>query len=391
MVQRSTAREAVTISRDELYQRVWNKPMSRLAAEFGISGNGLAKICDRLEVPYPSRGYWARKEAGQEVVQYRLPPRKDGIPDMVTITPTLSPRAIEPAVQEAIQSAREKAGDIAVPEALRRPHAIIAQWLDDRKERKRRARADRSPFSPAVPDWTESEHRQHRILDAIFRAVEKHGYAVRSERPEQFFFEYKTEKIECRLREKNRQVKRPKTAEEKRWSSYGDKDWTKVLEPTGNLVFTIEGWFRSEDAIRKEWLETETKRLESFVPEIVANILLAGPSLVKLREEREEQQRRYQEAERQRQIEHAKRKKDRNQWRAFVEQAELHDSAAKVRTLLGVLEASAGDAGLTIGDRSLADWLAWAKEHLAKYDPARRGRESIFDEISKVTDWTYRD
>lgn len=31
--------------------------MSKLAAEFGVSGNGLAKICDRLKVPYPGRGY----------------------------------------------------------------------------------------------------------------------------------------------------------------------------------------------------------------------------------------------------------------------------------------------------------------------------------------------
>lgn len=33
--------------------------MSRLAEEFGISGNGLAKICDRLDVTYLPRGYWA--------------------------------------------------------------------------------------------------------------------------------------------------------------------------------------------------------------------------------------------------------------------------------------------------------------------------------------------
>jgi hypothetical protein len=29
--------------------------MIRLAEEFGITGNGLAKVCDRLDVPYPLR------------------------------------------------------------------------------------------------------------------------------------------------------------------------------------------------------------------------------------------------------------------------------------------------------------------------------------------------
>lgn len=63
--------------------------MSRLALEFGISGNGLAKICDRLNVPYPPRGYWARKEAGQKVVTFRLPECGESTPAEVTISPTL--------------------------------------------------------------------------------------------------------------------------------------------------------------------------------------------------------------------------------------------------------------------------------------------------------------
>lgn len=51
---------ARTLTRAELYERVWRTPMSRLAVEFGITGNGLAKICSRLNVPlnvpYPPRG-----------------------------------------------------------------------------------------------------------------------------------------------------------------------------------------------------------------------------------------------------------------------------------------------------------------------------------------------
>jgi hypothetical protein len=38
-------RKARRVTRDDLYAMVWRLPMSRLATEFGISGNGLAKIC----------------------------------------------------------------------------------------------------------------------------------------------------------------------------------------------------------------------------------------------------------------------------------------------------------------------------------------------------------
>jgi hypothetical protein len=50
------AKGPATVSRDELYQLVWETPMMHLGGRYGLSGNGLKKICDRLEVPYPPRG-----------------------------------------------------------------------------------------------------------------------------------------------------------------------------------------------------------------------------------------------------------------------------------------------------------------------------------------------
>jgi hypothetical protein len=54
-------------SREELYQKVWDRPVQKVAKEFGISDVGLAKVCRKLFVPLPGRGYWARKAAGQKV------------------------------------------------------------------------------------------------------------------------------------------------------------------------------------------------------------------------------------------------------------------------------------------------------------------------------------
>lgn len=107
--------------------------MSKLAAEFGISGNGLAKICDRLKVPYPGRGYWARKEAGQKVVQYRLPEAEEGTPLDVTISPTPPPPAppkLPKVAEERIEAARSSSSEIVVPDKLERPHQVIAGWID---------------------------------------------------------------------------------------------------------------------------------------------------------------------------------------------------------------------------------------------------------------------
>jgi AcrR family transcriptional regulator len=49
-----------TLSRQALYELVWIKPMTEVAADLGLSPNGLAKICDRLLIPYAGRGHWSK-------------------------------------------------------------------------------------------------------------------------------------------------------------------------------------------------------------------------------------------------------------------------------------------------------------------------------------------
>jgi hypothetical protein len=49
-------RQPVVLSRNELYSQIWTTPMIRLAAQYGITGTGLANICARLKVPCPPRG-----------------------------------------------------------------------------------------------------------------------------------------------------------------------------------------------------------------------------------------------------------------------------------------------------------------------------------------------
>jgi AcrR family transcriptional regulator len=52
---------------------VWRRPLVDLAPEFGLSANGLAKICDRLLIPHPPRGFWTRS-ADRPFAHPPLPP-----------------------------------------------------------------------------------------------------------------------------------------------------------------------------------------------------------------------------------------------------------------------------------------------------------------------------
>jgi len=60
-------------SREELFALVWERPAREIARELGISDVALGKLCRKLQVPKPPRGYWAKIAAGRKP---RQPPLK---------------------------------------------------------------------------------------------------------------------------------------------------------------------------------------------------------------------------------------------------------------------------------------------------------------------------
>lgn len=53
------------LSREELFALVWEKPTRDVAKALGVSDVAISKLCTRLQVPKPPRGYWARVQSGQ--------------------------------------------------------------------------------------------------------------------------------------------------------------------------------------------------------------------------------------------------------------------------------------------------------------------------------------
>lgn len=40
----------MVVTRDQLHQLVWSKPMTKVAEQFGVSGSYLARVCESLRV-----------------------------------------------------------------------------------------------------------------------------------------------------------------------------------------------------------------------------------------------------------------------------------------------------------------------------------------------------
>jgi hypothetical protein len=387
-------RSPVTVSREELYKQVWETPMSGLARTYGISRSGLAKVCSRLKVPYPPRGYWAKKAAGKKVIQYRLPEREEGTPKSATITPTpppAPPPEVPPEVQRQVDAAKSRAGSVLVPVRLAQPHPVIAGWLREREEERERARRKRDPWlrNRAPTDWTASERRRHRILDALFKSAERQG--IRVKQPDRFtvYLEASGERVDFKLREKQKQVRVQKSPDEMKRLLPGEKTWRQELQPSGLLAFSIETYLAGLP--RRTWNDTTDQPLEEQVGDILAGLLLAGPMLVQQRREREEAEQRRREEERRR-YEAAERKRlDDNRWRRFVELAARWRQTDEARRFLTALEQHPDAARSLANGDSVSDWLAWAQVRLVAFDPLVAGPTGVFEDLLKITSWTYRE
>jgi len=75
------------LTRRDLYERVWREPLSRVASELGLSATGLIKLCDRVGIPYPTRGHWAKARAGRAPDTPPLPAAPPGVSESVRVTP----------------------------------------------------------------------------------------------------------------------------------------------------------------------------------------------------------------------------------------------------------------------------------------------------------------
>jgi len=68
----------MSVSREKLYEEVWAEPMLKVAARYDVSSSFLARVCRRMNVPCPPRGYWARKSAGLTSKAAPLPDPEPG-------------------------------------------------------------------------------------------------------------------------------------------------------------------------------------------------------------------------------------------------------------------------------------------------------------------------
>ena len=299
----------ITLTRAELYERVWTTPMRTLAKEFGLSDVGLAKVCRRHNIPTPGLGHWRLVETGHPSKRRPLPMIQAIGTENITIIsreprsyeiPRKSDRVPGPKIQ--VTSDRE----ITHPLAIRTRKAFEPTSKDDRG-----VFVPRDLKAPQLRVSKDAISRALRILDALFFAAEAQGHSVEwgSESGARLFISVDGTKLQFCLAEsfsrKPHSLTPSETVRKQKGLYVYAPQWDYV--PSGLFHISIENLPYGLTNVRKSWSDGKAQRVEDCLSDCVAIL----PHLVKaikvVNKERRLQDLRWQEEQKQREARERRR------------------------------------------------------------------------------------
>lgn len=376
------------LTRQQLYDMIWERAVSKVAPELGISDVALRKQCVKHAIPLPDATYWGRLHAGRPIKRKPLGAAPKGVSDRIVIDARAKPPAPE-LIQATIAAARQPVETVAVSEKL---HPLVAKTL----VAARKAEPDRNGAITGLGGEVFRIRAHPDTLDRVgsFLNVLVYNALARGHR-----FEAGREGLEMvvddeaigftiyqTIRRSLHVATEEETRRRERWDARHRNDWDNWdkrpsipyydFTPTGEMAIEISGWSRYENAQRR-FADTRARKIDSRIDEILVSFAAFAAGRKVEREEARERAR-LEEIARQRRAEQARLAKLEQQRVDYLDrklaQAEERD---RLRTFLTSLptdqiseEASAFRA-----------FIGWVRQRLEKMD-ARLQVATIAAEVS---------
>jgi hypothetical protein len=365
--------EMLRLTRDELYALVWSEPMATLAPKYGLSDVGMAKMCRKLRIPRPWRGYWARQDAGQKLKQTPLPQLPPSTPRaMLEVTINRGVVANADTLQgPAAEQARFEANPenkIVVADRLTDPHPLVAQTV----KALRGAKSDKGILIPKAKNCLalrvslSSADRAACILDALIKALDQRNF-ITSIRQRGDVFETSVrvgeEDIEFKMDETVQRVDRKATEKDKSKWHFPEWEWI----PTGRLTLRIEN-YRS-DGVRKSWTDGGKQRLEDSLNNFMVKLVEVAERSKIYRLELEEREKERRAQEERRALATKKREEEAARIRGLNDAADKWYNARSIRTYVEAVRSAIATIPPESQDHELIEWLDWASAYADRVDP----------------------
>lgn len=365
----------MTLTREELYELVWSKPVIHIAKEYGFSDNGIRKICKKHDIPLPKSGYWSKLKFNKKVDKIKLPKQNDSLQISLEKTNNLLYTGAHPLSELALRKKEieeTKGLSLTVPSRLSNAHkyTLATKTYQEKLFLRNKTRNWNIELnSRDVLSINVSEKllgRALRFMDTLVKVLEKRGYQVKANNKTEVVIKEQTYSL--RLTEKNRRVKRETNHS---WDSYD-------FEPTGNMCLKID---RSYPI--KEWSDSKSKFLEERLVDILA--------WLELRAKRDEQEAiewaiRHKQYEEQRKREEELQKlkdKELAMFESLFHTATRWHKSQYLRNYIKEFEQYAIKSNTLDLDKE--KWIKWAKEKADWFDPFIEKEVELLKDIDRDT------
>jgi hypothetical protein len=387
----------LTLSREDLYELVWSKPMAELAKDVGLSDVALAKRCRKLGVPVPGRGYWARVAAGQEPRRPKLPKRESQYGDGSALTfgppveETPPTAAADLPPEEAAVRARIAAVTVAILPGLETASPPIQRLAHRHKVIPAKSiawarHADRQGPVLEVHVDTDQTCRALLIADAVLRAADSLGWPFEAIKPKDAGYQRRPveppdpspigalvvvgEPFAIRIDEPQKRTDHVPTADEirrqQKESWYRPPPWD--FNWSGHLrLHAHEPDSRSVD---HTWKDGKRRRLEDQVRDIVSGLYDLALNVKARRAEHERWERERREQER---LEWARSRRRDIELKLIHELERQAGAWFRARFLQRYIRAARRALGeqhieAKRGDKTV-DFFDWAQDYVDQLDP----------------------
>jgi len=246
----------IALSRQELYEWVWNQPMGKLAKKFKIEQHKLREICIENKIPTPNKGYWSKIRFNKKVNKTPLS-KIENSNSLINIKARkfktdYHKRAFELEQREDLKF--KVPGRISAYHTLVRTSKKLLEKIDHSENALRFWQVAQEHDLLPISTDLKLRARALRFMDTLVRVVEAMDCSVTfyCNRAHVEMFGQKTE---INLMQK---VYRIRTKDKSGWSR---ESW----ERSDKLEFQAGPSYR-----QKSWIDNTKRKIEECLPEIIA-------------------------------------------------------------------------------------------------------------------------
>lgn len=364
--------EKVEVTRQELYDLVWSKPMSKLALEYNLSDNGLRKICKKYEIPLPLLGHWQKIQYNKKVKVIPLPKDFKGI-DSITLNKgeTKENEGITNFSKLLKEITDDTTLSFKVSDKLSNPDKLISEAKENLANKSKEKYGIYRGITTTSNDIINISvapkncNRALRIMDKIIKLLKQRGHNV-IVKYDTTYVVIREEEIKIRLRERLKRITIP--GAKYSWSS------TDYI-PTGILTFKVDEY------PEKEFYDNNNQTLEEQIPKILTKLELVSD---KIKRDNEEREIRHQEYKKQREIEEAIKKRHANEienFKKLLENSERWKKASDLRNFIKELESNAIKENKL--SEELSNWIKWSNDKADWFDPLVNKNDDLLTDKDK--------